>query len=126
MVIDVTEMTAYAISDEGDAVTLSLVGSDGTPTSLRFQIPDLGNLAITLPSLIEAALRRQLRNTSFRYTYPIGSWTIEQSSDPSFFIVTLKTTDGFGVSFSMSRGSLFQLAQALSDVDEKPARVLAH
>lgn len=126
MAIDVKEMTTYAISDDGKTVTLSLVDATGNPTSLRFQIPDLGNLAMTLPTLIEAALRRQLRNNSFRYTYPIGSWVIEQSTDPSSLIVTLRTTDGFGVSFSMPRADVFQFAGALSEVDDKPARVLAH
>ncbi len=117
MAINVKEMTTYNISDDGKAVTLSLVDEAGNATSLQFRIPDLGNLAMTLPSLIEAALRRQLRDGSFRYAYPIGSWAIEQSTDPASLIVTLRTRDGFGVSFSLPRGNALQLAQSLSEID---------
>lgn len=126
MSINVKEMTTYAISDDGKTVTLSLVDEDGNPASLRFQIPDIGNLSMTLPSLIEAALRRQLRDGSFRYAYPIGSWSIEQATDPASLIVTLRTKDGFGVSFSMPRGNALQLADSLSEVDARPTAMLAH
>ncbi|WP_439541318.1 hypothetical protein [Hyphomicrobium sp.] len=126
MSINVKEMTTYAISDDGKTVTLSLVDEDGKPASLRFQIPDIGNLSMTLPSLIEAALRRQLRDGSFRYAYPIGSWSIEQATDPASLIVTLRTKDGFGVSFSMPRGNALLLADSLSEVDARPTAMLAH
>lgn len=126
MAINVKEMTTYNISDDGKTVTLGLEDDAGTSTSLSFQIPDLGNLAMTLPSLIEAALRRQLRDGSFRYAYPIGSWSIEQSTDPSALIVTLRTEDGFGVSFSMPRNNALQLAHSLSETGPKPAAILTH
>lgn len=126
MTIAVKELTTYAISDDGKTVILNLVDDTGAATALRFQIPDLGNLSMTLPSLIEAALRRQQSDTSFRYTYPIGSWAIEQSTDPCSLIVTLRTLDGFGVSFAMPRGHVFQLAQALAEADARSVRVLAH
>lgn len=126
MAIIVKEMTTYSISDDGTEITLSLIDKDNNPTSLVFQVPDLGNLAMTLPSLIEAALRRQLRDGSFRYAYPIGSWAIEQSTDPSSLIATLRTKDGFGVSFSMPRAHALQLAHALSINDDSPPPSLVH
>lgn len=52
MTIAVKEMTTYAISDDGKTVILNLIDDTGAATALRFQIPDLGNLAMTLPSLI--------------------------------------------------------------------------
>jgi len=126
MTITVKKMTTYNISEDGKAVTLSLVDHAGNPASLEFQVPDLGNLAMTLPSLIEAALRRQLRDGSFRYAYPMGSWSIEQSTDPSFLIVTLRTKDGFGVSFSMPRDNALQLAHSLSGPQVKAGPHLTH
>ena len=62
--VKVKELTTYDIGDDGKSVTLRLTDVDGTRVSLSFQIPDLGNLAMTLPSLIEAALRRQYRDGS--------------------------------------------------------------
>ncbi|MBX9864636.1 MAG: hypothetical protein K2Y42_18005 [Hyphomicrobium sp.] len=126
MTINVKEMTTYNISDDGETVTLSLEDEAGTATSLKFRIPDLGNLAITLPSLIEAALRRQLRDASFRYAFPMGAWSIEQATDPASLIVTLRTKDGFGVSFSMPRNNALQLAHSLSEIDVGPAAMLTH
>ena len=124
--INVKAMTRYAISDDGKEITLGLVDEAGTPTSLVFQVSDLGNLTVTLPSLIDAALRRQWGDASFRFTYPVGSWAIERSTDPSALIVTLRTTDGFGVSFSMPRSDALQLAHSLSAEDAKPAAALPH
>lgn len=58
----------------------------------------------------------------------MGSWSIEQAIDPASVIVTLRTSDGFGISFSMERVHAVKLSQSLSDVEieEKPAAVLAH
>lgn len=126
MTINVKEMPTYNISDDGKTVTLSLEDEAGKPTSLQFHIPDLGNLAMTLPSLIEAALRRQFRDASFRYAYPIGSWSIEQSADPSALIVTLRTKDGVCVSFSMPQNSTLQFANSLSETDLRPMEILTH
>lgn len=126
MTIHVKEMTTYSISDDGQTVTLRPEDAAGNPTSLQFRIPDLGNLAMALPSLIEAALRRQLRDVSFRYAFPMGSWSVEQSADPASLIVTLRTKDGFGVSFSMPRNNALQLAHSLSEIDLSPAAMLTH
>lgn len=128
MEVKVKKMTTYEISEDGEAVTLNFVDEADRPASLRLQIPDLGNLSMTLPSLIEAALRRRHREGACRYAYPMGSWSIEQAIDPASIIVTLRTSDGFGISFSMERGHAIKLSQSLSDVEieEKPAAVLAH
>ncbi len=83
MEVKVKKMTTYEISDDGEAVTLNFVDEADRPASLRLQIPDLGNLSMTLPSLIEAALRRRHREGACRYAYPMGSWSIEQAIDPA-------------------------------------------
>ena len=126
MDIDVRELTTYHISDDGKSVVLKLVDEAGRPTSLSFQIAELGNLVMTLPSLIEAALRRQFRDTSLRYAYPIGSWSIEEASDPTSLIVTLRTKDGFGVSFSMARGKAEELGDSMSKGGTSPSAIVAH
>ena len=97
--VKVKELTTYDIGDDGKSVTLRLTDVDGTRVSLSFQIPDLGNLAMTLPSLIEAALRRQYRDGSFRFAYPTDTWSVEEASDPSRLILTLRTSDGFACEF---------------------------
>jgi len=121
----VKELTTYKISEDGQWVTLKMLDELGAEAALSFGIGELGNLVMTLPGLIETALQRQLRDGSFRFAYPVGSWAIEESTDPSSLIVTLRTKDGFGVSFSMPRGNAMRLAHSLSEVEHKPA-VVAH
>ena len=36
-------------------------------------------------------MRRQYRDQSLRYTYPLGSWSLEQATDHTSSIVTLAT-----------------------------------
>ena len=119
----VKELTTYKISEDGQSVTLKMLDELGTESALSFGIGELGNLVMTLPGLIETALQRQLRDGSFRFAYPVGSWAIEESTDPSSLIVTLRTKDGFGVSFSMPRGNAMKLTHSLSEVEHKPALV---
>lgn len=126
MTIEVKELTTYKVSEDGQTVVLNLVDKAGSATSLRFQIGDLGNLVMTLPTLIEAALRRKYRDASFRYTYPIGSWAVEAASDPASVIVTLRTEDGFAVSFSMARGNAKELGHSMSSGASRPAAITAH
>ncbi len=113
--IKVEELTTYSIACDGSSVVLRLTDQTGQPVALTFDIQVLGTLAMTLPTLIEAALRRQYRDASFRYTHPIGDWSIEQSNEPTKLIVTMKTKDGFGVSFSLPRMSAKALGGALSE-----------
>jgi hypothetical protein len=114
MEIDVKELTTYDICEDGKSVVLKLADADGNATALTFKIAELGNLVMTLPSLIEAALQRQFLDTSLRFAYPIGSWSVEQASDPASVIVTLRTQDGFGVSFSMAKSKADELGNAMS------------
>lgn len=126
MDIDVKELTTYKISEDGQSVALKIVDTAGVETSLIFKLGELGNLAMTLPGLIEAALRRQYRDASFRFAYPIGSWAVEEAADPGALIVTLRTKDGFGVSFSMGRGNAEKLGRSMAAGVQRPSVVTTH
>ena len=115
MKIDSQALTNCEISSDGKAISLGFVDADGRSTAIRMPLDQVGALAMTLPGLIEKALRTQYRDDSLRYTYPLGSWKFEQSSDPRSSIVTLRTTDGFSVCFAMPQRKLDALREALSD-----------
>lgn len=114
MDIDVKALTTYKISDDGERASLRLVDAAGVETSLRFAIDDLGNLLMTLPGLIEAALQRRYGDAAFRFAYPIRSWKVKEAADPGALIVTLNTPDGFGVSFSMGRSNAEKLGACIA------------
>jgi hypothetical protein len=126
MNIEVQALTTYKVDEDGQGVALGIKDTSGTMATLRMKVSELGNLVMTLPSIIEAALRRQYRDTSLRYTYPLGSWLVEPASDPAYLIVTMRTADGFGVSFSLPRQRAAQLGQAISTGVREQPHVLSH
>jgi len=68
---------------------------------------------MTLPTLIENAMRTRFRDDSLRYAYTLGAWSLEQSRDPGTLMMTLGTADGFKVCFLMSREQADALGRAL-------------
>jgi hypothetical protein len=63
--------------------------------------------------LIDKALQTRFGDQSLRYAYPLASWVVEQSSDPTQGMVTLRTVDGFSVCFSIPREQQSELGEAL-------------
>jgi hypothetical protein len=68
---------------------------------------------MTLPSLLDKALQTRFGDQSLRYAYPLASWVVEQSTDPTQGMVTLRTVDGFSVCFSIPRQQQSELGEAL-------------
>jgi hypothetical protein len=106
-------LTACGVTPDGSEILLGLVDKDGRSATIRLPLNQAGNLAMTLPELINKALRSRFNDQSLRYAYPLASWTVEQSSDPQTIMVTLKTVDGFTVCFSMEGELQSELGEAL-------------
>jgi hypothetical protein len=113
MEIDTQLLTCCEIAPGGDAISLGFVDSRGEPQTIRLSLNQVGALAMTLPSLIGRALQTRYGDQSLRYAYPLESWVVERSSDPAQGMVTLRTTDGFTVCFSVLREQQNQLGEAL-------------
>lgn len=126
MDISIKEVASYRISDDGTSVVLEMKDESGAVRAWTFKIAELGCLVTTLPGVIESALRRQYRDASLRYAYPIGSWAIEEATDPSSVIVTLRTKDGFGVSFSMTRAEAAEFGRSTTASAAARRVALAH
>ncbi len=103
MEIDTQSLTTCEVAADGGAISLGFVDSTGNPATIRLSLNQVGALAMTLPGLIDKALQTRFGDRSLRYAYPLESWVVEQSSDPSQGMVTLKTVDGFSVCFSIPR-----------------------
>ena len=74
-------------------------------------------LMMTLPEMMRRALRRQHRDASLRLVDTSGSWEIETSTEPGTLIMTLRTPDGFDVSFALEAKQLRDMAEAVGDKD---------
>jgi hypothetical protein len=104
---------------------LGFTDARGKPALIRLPLSQIGALAMTLPDLINKALQSRYGDDTLRYAYPLASWTVERSSNPGTGMVTLSTTDGFSVCFSMERELRQTLAEALaSDDPDAPGKVM--
>src|ERR1700722_16013147 len=113
MEFDTQALTTCEVAPDGGAISLGFVDAAGKPATIRLTLNQVGALAMTLPSLIDKALQTRFGDQSLRYAYPLASWVVEQSSDPTQGMVTLRTTDGFSVCFSIPRRQQSELGEAL-------------
>lgn len=113
MKIDTQALTTCEVAADGGAISLGFVDSTGNPATIRLSLNQVGALAMTLPGLIDKALQSRFGDQSLRYAYPLASWLVEQSSDPTQTMVTLRTVDGFRVCFSIPRQQQNELGAAL-------------
>ena len=101
MKIEPQSLTSSEVAPDGNTVVLGFTDGNGAPARLRIPLSEVGVLAMTLPDLLTRALRIRYGDQSLRYAYPLASWSVEPLSGPKTGMVTLCTTDGFSVCFSM-------------------------
>jgi hypothetical protein len=126
MDIESKSLTNCEVSPDGSSVLFGFIDTEGKPTTIRMSLNQVGALAMSLPELINKALRSRFNDQSLRYAYPLASWTVEQSSDPATGMVTLSTVDGFTVCFSMRRELQSELGEALVAEHGATSQVLPH
>jgi hypothetical protein len=102
------------IEPDGGSVRLNACDAEGRPVVLRLSLDQLGSLAMTLPSLLERALRLQHANTNLRYVFPLGSWKVEATAKAGTLILSLDTPDGFKASFGVPATIAEEMALALA------------
>jgi hypothetical protein len=126
MEIDTQALTTCEVTADGGAISLGFVDATGNPATIRLSLNQVGALAMTLPGLIDKALQTRFGDQSLRYAYPLASWAVEQSSDPTQGMVTLWTVDGFSVCFSIAREQQSELGEALVAQPAPKAVMRAH
>jgi hypothetical protein len=100
--IDVQKLTRFETADDGLSIEVLVQDSAGRPASLSFPIECLTSLIMTLPGMVTSALQRRQRDPTLRVVFPLQEFEVELSSNPDTRILTLKTLDGFAVSFGLS------------------------
>ncbi|MGY8631101.1 hypothetical protein RAD15_01215 [Bradyrhizobium sp. 14AA] len=124
MEIKVRQLTTCEVASDGGAISLGFEDVTGNPAAVSVSLNQVGALIMTLPGLLETALKARYGDQSLRYAYPLASWAIEQSTDTSQRIITLQTEDGFKVRFSIPRDEQSLLGEALTqptpDISVRP------
>jgi hypothetical protein len=127
MEIESSKLTTCDVAPDGEVIRLDLVDVAGNPVSLRLPFDQVGALALTLPGLLTRALKARCGDESSRFVFPLGEWLLEGVADGRTLVVTLKTADGFEVSFGAPLAMCRSLASELEResalvVAEPPAR----
>jgi hypothetical protein len=123
--IDAAELTTYDVDPRGDFVRLHLKDRDGQTGTVVLPTDCLTQLLMSLPGMVQKALRNRHGDDSLRLAHPLESFNVEvgeaSASGTPQYILTLCTSGGFAVSFSGSDADLASLGGAItSDVSPLP------
>jgi len=99
--VDCAKLTTCGVTASGDTIELNLVDAAGARVCVRLPFDQAEAVAMTLPHLLTRALKRRTGKPEARYVFDLGEWLIEGAKGQNCLIVTLKTTDGFEVSFGI-------------------------
>lgn len=97
--------------------------TDGRPASVVLPTDCLRSLLMTLPNVIEQALKARYRDDTLKVVYPMGGFSLQAAAGSDSRILTMTTPDGFRVSFALSPEDAGGLATSLvgTDVDQPRA-----
>lgn len=118
-------LTTYGVNPDGRQVRIHLRDQTGKSAVLELPTQALSELMMTLPRMLQQALQKQYDDSSLRLVHELGDFQLEQAGGIDRLILTLKTTDGFEVSFAVTNASLAEISSAAS-VDHFDSRVSSH
>lgn len=119
-------LTTFDISQDGETVQINVRDEAGNEAALELPTLCLNQLLMTLPHIIQAALRRSRNDAGLRLAHPLERYRFEQgernAAGEMRYILTLYTDKDFHVSFAVSQDLLASIAYSIvEDVIENPA-----
>ena len=100
--INVRKLHRFETAEDGSSIELLVEDVAGRPASLSFPTECLTSLIMTLPAMVTSAIQQRRKDPTSRVVFPLEQFVIELGSDQATRILTLKTPDGFAVSFGLS------------------------
>jgi hypothetical protein len=123
-IVRAKHLTSFSVAADGSSVSLGVTDEEERAGALVLPTACLKQLMMTLPEMMRRALQLQHDDPSLRLVYRAAGWEVERSTVPETFIVTLRTVDGFHVSFALTAADLSDMANATHrptlDVDRRP------
>ena len=113
--IGVQALTTCGIAADGRYVRIDFKDIHGCPTSLRLPTDSAQQLIMTLPELVSRALKAELSDDSVRAVFAFGGWRLESATSKGY-ILTMRTPDGFAVSFAVSANDLREMTSRLKEL----------
>jgi hypothetical protein len=94
-------LTTCRVAEDGVEVELEFIDQSGETIAVELPLDQAEVVVMTLPQLLSNAVRQRTGNDESRYVFDLGQWTIESAKEHSCLIATLKTPNGFEVSFAI-------------------------
>lgn len=101
MKIRSSRLTTCRVATDGRNVDLEFIDCYGATVTVELPFDQAEAVVMTLPSLLAHALRMQTGDDEARYVFGLREWSVESTKDQTCLIATLKTMDGFEVSFGI-------------------------
>jgi hypothetical protein len=121
--IDIKRLARFETGEDGESISLVAEDTAGRTVRLTFPTEVLSSLIMTLPQMLTTAIQRRRNDPSARLVYPLAESKIELSTDLSKLILTLKTPDGFTVSFAVSNDQFRELERSHAQSAEVRSRL---
>lgn len=122
MKIRSSRLTTCTVAADGTNVGLEFLDHSGTAVTVQLPLDQAKAVVMTLPHLLTRAVRQSTGSEDSRYVFDLGGWFVESTKKQDCLIATLKTTDGFEVSFGIPfedcRGLGWHLLHAAEEASE--------
>ena len=109
--IEIQGLINFETATDGTAVKLIVRDVANRTFSIILTLETLSALLMTLPTMALSAVKRAHNDPTMRITYPLREFEIELGPD-NLRILTIGTTDGFTVSFSLTEELSQELGRA--------------
>ena len=96
-----SRLTTCRVAEDGAEVRLEFIDQSGKTVTVELPLDQAEAVVMTLPRLLSRAVRQRTGDDDARYVFHLGEWAIEGAKEHSCLIATLKTPNGFEVSFAM-------------------------
>jgi len=117
LVIRGKHLTKFSVATDGESVSLGFADENGAPCALELPAECLKPLMMTLPEMMRQSLTRQYQDPNLRLVYPVASWALAAANEPGRLILTLRTPDGFHVSFALLRHEIEDIAATTAEAE---------
>src|SRR5215470_1108610 len=115
--IDAVALTNFEVALDGSSVRLNVRDHAGQPASLILPASCINQLLMTIPRMVEAALRNSHGDDSLRFVHPIDNFALElagpEAGGQPHLILTIQTGGGFKASFGACRELMMRLGHTI-------------
>jgi hypothetical protein len=117
--IAATALTTFEVAPDGSWVRLNVLTHTGEPAALTLPAACVNQLLMTIPRMVDIALRNSHGDNSLRFVHPIQSFAFELAGpdcdDDPHLILTIETDGGFKASFGACARVMMQLGHSIVD-----------